>query len=161
MAHLSEVLPAPLGMHLLYTYLLLHPTCHLRSAPHTSAWRSLLQKSFAQPYLALIIEQHPLLGPRIAVATITESLYPFGFVTLGDLPYPLLASLGEACLAVCFEVASGELQPMARRIAKVRVPTTIGATLLMPMATIPSPLPSSDVPNQRLARSRFPSKEKP
>ena len=68
---------------------------------------------------------------------------------------------GEACLAVCFEVASGEPQPMARRIAKVRVPTTIGATLVVPMATIPSPLPSSDVPNQRLARSRFPSKEKP
>ena len=40
-------------------------------------------------------------------------------------------------------------------------PNHDGAILLMPMATIPSPLPSSDVPNQRLARSRFPSKEKP
>ena len=90
MAHLSEVLPAPLVMHLLYTYLLLDPTCHLRSAPHTSAWRSLLQKSLAQPCLALLVEQRPLLGPRIAVAMITESLYPFGFVTPGDLPHPLL-----------------------------------------------------------------------
>src|SRR4051812_7529298 len=87
---LSEVLPAPLLMHLLYTYPPLDPTCHLRSAPRTSAWRSLLQKSLAQLCLALLVKQRSLLGSRVAVATIAESLYPFELVTPGDLPHPLL-----------------------------------------------------------------------
>jgi hypothetical protein len=46
---------------------------------------------------------------------------------------------GAPCLKVCFGVTSCEPQPTARRIAKARIPTAIGATLLIvPMATIPS-----------------------
>src|SRR5215217_2318586 len=46
---------------------------------------------------------------------------------------------GEACLEVCFGVRCCEPQPTARRMAKARIPTAIGATLLIvPMATIPS-----------------------
>src|SRR5215208_5934872 len=52
---------------------------------------------------------------------------------------------GEASFPLCFRVASCEPQPMASRMAKARHPTAIGATLLIPMATIPSPLLSSGV----------------
>src|SRR5215213_11699654 len=53
---------------------------------------------------------------------------------------------GAACLEDCFGVRSCDAQPTARRIAKARIPTAIGATLLIvPMASIPSPLLSSRV----------------
>src|SRR3954462_11401182 len=40
--------------------------------------------------MALLVEQSPLFGAGIAVPTIAKPLDPFGLVTLGDLPGPLL-----------------------------------------------------------------------
>src|SRR5215212_1085626 len=77
-------------MYLLQAPLLLDPARHLRPIPHTSTWRSLLHNSLAQPCLSLLVEQRPLLGPRVGVATITKSLNPLRIVTPFDLPDPLL-----------------------------------------------------------------------
>src|SRR5215212_5656310 len=133
-----------------------HCLC-MAEARGSSPLGSTLREAYLSGNQVLVKALNPLAGGFVQQLCSNASLQ----VLSGGFAGMPAASLGEACLAVCFEVASGEPQPMARRIAKVRVPTTIGATLLMPMATIPSPLPSSDVPNQRLARSRFPSKEKP
>jgi hypothetical protein len=90
MAHLPQVLPSPLGMYPVHPGFLLDPTRHLRPTPHPSARRSLLKKSLAQPFLALLVEQCPLFSTGIAVPAIAKPLNPFGLVTPCDLPNPLL-----------------------------------------------------------------------
>src|SRR5215211_2718446 len=76
-------------MHLLQSVSLFDPARHLRSTPHPPTRRRTLQKSLAKLYLSLRVEQSPLLGAGIAMATITESLNPLRFVTPFDLFSPL------------------------------------------------------------------------
>src|SRR5215210_2278047 len=77
-------------MHLLQSVSLYDPARHLSPTPHPPTRRRTLQKSLSKLCLSLLVEQSPLLGAGIAMATITESLNPLRFVTPFDLFSPLL-----------------------------------------------------------------------
>src|SRR5215211_7457908 len=111
------------------------------------------------------VASSPLLAQlAISPAATTTTGSPVVCLVLCCAPVCRVASVacsalrrGAPCLEVCFGVASCEPQPTARRIAKARIPTAIGATLLIvPMATIPSPLLSSRVLSTAIsARTRL------
>src|SRR5215210_8575950 len=77
-------------MHLLQSVSLYDPARHLSPTPHPPTRRRTLQKSLSKLCLSLLVEQSPLLGAGIAMATITETLNPLRFVTPFDLFSPLL-----------------------------------------------------------------------
>src|SRR5215210_6583302 len=77
-------------MYLFQSVSLFDPARHLSPTPHPSARRRTLQKSLTKLCLSLLVEQSPLLGPRVGVAAVAETLNPLRLVTPFDLPNPLL-----------------------------------------------------------------------
>ena len=118
---------------------------------------STLREAYLSGNQVLVKALNPLAGGFVQQLCSNASLQVLsgGF---GGMP---AASLGGGLFGGLFRGGIRRTAADGQEDRQSEGPNHDGATLLMPMATIPSPLPSSDVPNQRLARSRFPSKEKP